>query len=287
MTSSFAKSVLRTLLTGMSALFLASCGGSSGPAPVTISGSLSGLLSGQSITLINNGNLLTVPQNGSFTFTQPVAAGGSYNVNVLEHPADQICSIANGTGAAVNGKVTSVQAVCVTNTYPVVGNVLGLNPGQTVTLLDNGGDPITVAAAGVFAFPTRVASRGSYAVTVGGQSAGPTCSVANNGTGVMTSTYSEPNYVLITCFPYDYYVSGTLQGLASETSVTLTNNGRDPIPLTRNGKFTWPISVGLYGSSYRVEIGAQPFRQVCSLSGGAGTVSGPIPDMMVNCVDDH
>lgn len=286
MTSSFSSPVLRTLLTGISSLFIASCGGSSAPSSFTIGGSVSGLLAGQSITLSKNGNDdLTVSQNGGFTFTQPVAADGSYDVLIKAHPLGQMCSIVNGAGARVKGNVSSVQLVCVTNTYHVVGNVWGLNPGQTVTLLNNGGDSITVAAEGVFAFPTRVATGGSYAVTVGGQSVGPTCSVANNsGTGVIA--YGEA-LVQIRCVPEYYFVGGTLQGLAIQRSVTLTNNDGDPITLTRNGKFSFLRAAGYYGSSYRVAIDTQPFLQVCSVSGGTGTASGPIPEVTVNCIDDH
>src|ERR1700678_190245 len=69
----------------------------------TIGGTVTGL-TGPGLILqddlgINNTDLLPVNANGSFTFVDPVASGGTYNVTVLAQPADRNCAVANGSGA--------------------------------------------------------------------------------------------------------------------------------------------------------------------------------------------
>jgi 6-phosphogluconolactonase (cycloisomerase 2 family) len=99
-------------------LSLAACGGGgggSGPGPTTytIGGTLSGLLAGQQITLIDNGNdPLTLKANGSFTFAKRVAPKGSYAVTIGTQPTLQTCSISKGSGSGVTANVTSVAVSC-------------------------------------------------------------------------------------------------------------------------------------------------------------------------------
>jgi hypothetical protein len=69
---------------------LSACGGggSSGSAPSTysIGGKLSGLGSGASVVLQDNGgNSTTVSANGSFRFSTQVADGAAYAVTILTH----------------------------------------------------------------------------------------------------------------------------------------------------------------------------------------------------------
>jgi hypothetical protein len=62
---------------------------------------------------------------------------------------------------------------------------LGLGGRQQVTLYNNGADPTNVTANGLFTFSTPVVYGGTYAVTVGTQPAGRTCTVGNgSGSGV-------------------------------------------------------------------------------------------------------
>jgi uncharacterized delta-60 repeat protein len=57
-----------------------------------------------------------------------------------------------------------------------------LGIGKQVTLLNNAGSPTIFKSNGTFNLNTNVAQNGSYAVTIGAQPNGQTCSV-NNGTG--------------------------------------------------------------------------------------------------------
>jgi hypothetical protein len=65
---------------------------------VTLSGTVSGLAPGTSVTLSNGQILLPVATNGAFSFPGIVTAGASYNVTVAIQPAGETCTISNGSG---------------------------------------------------------------------------------------------------------------------------------------------------------------------------------------------
>lgn len=125
------------------ALMLGACGGGGGggsatapatppppPATYTIGGSVSGLASGASVVLQNNGGgNLTVGSNGPFTFASSVTSGGAYAVTVLTQPAAQNCTVANGSGTA-NANVTNVAVTCV-NTDAVAPTIASRRPLAT------------------------------------------------------------------------------------------------------------------------------------------------------------
>jgi serine/threonine-protein kinase len=74
-----------------STLFLAACGSSGGTTPPptsgTVGGTVTGLASGASLVLRNNGgNDLAISADGSFMFTMPMASGGAYAVTVFHQP---------------------------------------------------------------------------------------------------------------------------------------------------------------------------------------------------------
>lgn len=92
------------------------------PTPVAsyaIGGEVSGLASGKSLVLRNNGaDDLTQAKNGAFEFKTKIAAGGAYNVVVQTAPSGQSCTVTNGVGKAA-GTVSNVKVVCAD--VPVVG----------------------------------------------------------------------------------------------------------------------------------------------------------------------
>lgn len=84
------------------------------PAPTTftIGGTVTGLASNASLTLLNNGvDTLTVQTNGGFAFATPVT---NYNVTVGTQPSGQTCSVSNRNGTATSN-VTNVSVTCTTN----------------------------------------------------------------------------------------------------------------------------------------------------------------------------
>jgi hypothetical protein len=123
-----------------------------------ISGTLTGLLSGRSIILQDNGaGSTTVSGNGEFVFATSVASGSNYSVTVFTQPAGQTCSVSNGSGTVAGSAVSTVGIACSDNTYNVGVAVSGILRSGLV-LQDNGGDNLAVSANGSFNFATPVLS---------------------------------------------------------------------------------------------------------------------------------
>ncbi len=246
----------------------------------TIGGAVTGLASGQQVTLNNNASdPLTVNADGTFTFPAAVAFNGSYAVTVGTQPTGQMCTVSNGSGAGVVAGITNVAVTCSTNTYAIGGAITGLIAGQQVTLNNNAGDPLTVNADGSFNFPTAVTFNGSYAVTVGTQPVNQTCTVTNgSGSGVVANIAN----VAVTCSANTYTVSGTVSGLLSGRQVTLNNNAADPTTVAANGGFAFSTPVAFNGT-YTVTVGTQPTNQTCTASNLSGTVTGPVTNVVVTC----
>jgi uncharacterized repeat protein (TIGR03803 family) len=195
--ASLSHAVLAFLLSALGA-----CGGGGGSgggtgSSYTIGGDLTGLASGQQITLHNGVEALALTTNGVFTFAAKVVNGGNYNVTVAAQPVGQTCVISNATGTGVNANVSNVSVACTYQTFTLGGNLTGLPSGQQVTLQNNGADPVTLAANEAFTFPSTSHYFDTYSVTVSAQP-GPSnefCSVSN-GSGTISGTVTN---IQITC----------------------------------------------------------------------------------------
>ncbi|HEY2511421.1 MAG TPA: hypothetical protein VGI39_11220, partial [Polyangiaceae bacterium] len=199
----------------------------------------------------------------------------------------------------VDGGITvfpGVDAGAETSTpaYPLGGQVVGL-AGTGLTLADNAGDPLTIAADGPFVFPTLYPDGTGFTVSVTAQPSGPvqTCSVAG---GQGTVQGGPITGVVVTCATDAYPVGGQVVGLASaldagaaSSGLVLTNpladGGKEELPVAQNGSFAFPTQVPS-GGAYDIEIASQPVfpAQTCTVSGGTGTVvSGAVTSAVVNC----
>src|SRR2546426_619090 len=120
---------------------LASCGcGSSGPSAFPVGGMVSGLATGATVTLSDNGaDSLTINANGAFTFGVPLRSGNTYSVAVTTQPSTQVCTVASGSGTVASQQVTSIKVSCV-GPFLVGGSVSGLNSGLQAGLTNNGAD---------------------------------------------------------------------------------------------------------------------------------------------------
>jgi hypothetical protein len=245
----------------------------------TIGGTLSGLNSGASVTLLDNGkNALKLTANGTFTFTTPVATGKPYKVTVSVQPTGQLCTVTGGTGAVGSANVTSVVVSCKT-IYTIGGTLSGLNTGASVTLLDNGSNALKLTANGTFTFTTPVASGKTYKVTVSIQPTGQLCTVTG-GTGTVGT--ANVTSVVVSC-KTTYTIGGTLSGLNTGASVTLLDNGTNALKLTANGAFTFTTPVAS-GKTYKVTVSVQPTGQICTVTGGTGTVgTANVTSVIVSC----
>jgi hypothetical protein len=179
----------RGLLALSAALSLAACGGGN----ASISGTLSGLLTGNTLVLTNNStDTLTLSANGSFSFPTLVTASSTYNVSVSTQPSGQTCTVANGSGTvdSFGTSVTGITVVCSTSTSSAVNvTVSGLNAGLGFTMYLNGNsgnNPLSVAANGSYAFSGLLAVGATYTVTVATEPSGQTCT-ASNGSGVIVA----------------------------------------------------------------------------------------------------
>ena len=149
-------------------------------------------LSGSATPLVlqnNGGNDLSIPADGSFTFSTKLAPNEVYNVSVLTQPTTpaKTCSISGGAGTVVSGDISSITVNCSVNTHTVSVNVAD-QAGTGLKLQNNGGDNLNVNSNGTVAFATALADGAAYAVTVTTQPSGPaqTCSVAS-GAGTMAA----------------------------------------------------------------------------------------------------
>jgi uncharacterized repeat protein (TIGR03803 family) len=141
-------------------------------------------------------NNITVSANGSFSFSTPLLNGATYAVSVLTQPAGQTCAVTSGSGAISGASVTSVLVACTVNSYTISGTASGLHAAAPITLLNNGGDTLTVKANGPFTFAAPVLYNGNYAVSVAKQPPAEMCTVlASAGTGVV----SNVSNVGVTC----------------------------------------------------------------------------------------
>jgi len=177
----------RMLCALSAAVALCACGGSD-HGPYTVSGSLSGLATGASVVLVNNGaNSTTVSANGNFTFSATVPAGMSYSVTVATQPAGQACAVSQGSGSSTGAAISNVMVSCTALPYKVGVTVAGLTDVTGLVLQNNGGDNLTVDRSGTSSFSIPVGSKAGYAVSILSQPAGHTCSVLN-GSGAVTNT---------------------------------------------------------------------------------------------------
>jgi len=243
-----------------------------------ISGSVAGLLAGESLVLQNNGaNSTTVSGDGSFNFSAPVTSGSNYAVTILTQPAGQNCAVNNGSGRVGGNAVTNVSIACSDNTYNVGAIVSGVIRTGLV-LQDNGADNLSVASDGSFNFNTPVASGSNYAVTILTQPAGESCLVTS-GSGTVTNANIS---VAVTCTPNTYSIGGSVSGLSG--SLVLLDNGIDNLTVSASGTFTFatPISSD---ASYAVTVLTQPAGQNCSIANGAGTVvAANVTSIVLTCL---
>ena len=164
----------------------------------------------------------------------------------------------------------------------VGGTVKGLTTDSVLVLKNEGNYTSRITADGPFSF--KVASNGIYSITIGTQPNPVNCTLVN-GSGKMTGD-TPLNNIAVTCVP-NVPVSGTLNGLVSGTSVSLSDNTVFQSTLTANGTFILPTYV-VNGSTYAVTVSSQPAAQFCSVINGSGTADNTnltaASNVAVNCV---
>ena len=202
-----------------------------------LGGQISGLTA-SGLQLANGSDVLTLTANAtSFTMSNPVPFGGSYNIVVQAQPAGLQCSVGSGSGTMPAAAVANVSVSCVSSnaTTMLSGSVSGLASAPGLMLTD-GIDAVMVApAAGSYAMPTLLAAGSPYAVSIVSNPVGRLCSVAN-GTGIVgTANITNAN---VTCQANSNPVTGVVTGLVG-TGLVLGLNGTERLPIKGNGPFAF------------------------------------------------
>jgi uncharacterized repeat protein (TIGR03803 family) len=83
------------------------------PTVYTVSGTVTGLATGVSVVLMNNGvDSVTVSRNSQFTFPISLASGSDFLVTIGTQPLYQTCSVENASGTVVGAGVTNIVVRC-------------------------------------------------------------------------------------------------------------------------------------------------------------------------------
>lgn len=149
----------------------------------------------------------------------------------------------------------------------VGGTLSGLGTGLGVTLLNNGGDALTLGRNGRFAFADTLAAGASYDVTVGTQPVGQSCSVGN-GSGTIDADGSSIDSVRVDC-AFSASLRGTVSGLLAGTAVTLVN-GSVRLAVAADGPFAFAETL-VDGTAYDLRVLVQPAGVTCVVRNGSGS----------------
>lgn len=252
-----AKSPWRALLLGLT-LLLSACGGggggstSGGTSGYTVGGTLSGLATGQRITLNNKstGESLTLSASGSFAFATTQATGANYAVTVSAQPTGQSCRVTDGLGVVGSANVTSIAVTC-TSQYTVSAAVSGLSGSQTVKLVDNSVDFQTASTStATITFSQALANGQAYNVAVAAQPAGAVCQVGTNASGVISSANAMVTVSCNTSPSPEFLYAGTTSGAVgvSGYSIDVANGGTGTLAAVNSvsgSSYYYPVAMAV------------------------------------------
>ena len=75
-------------------------------------GTVTGMLPGTALTLVNDGNQLAIAADGPFAVGQTLADGTAYGVSVLVQPAGAFCVVQNGSGSFFAASFQDIVVTC-------------------------------------------------------------------------------------------------------------------------------------------------------------------------------
>jgi hypothetical protein len=105
--------------------------------------------------------------------------------------------------------------------YTIGGSVTGLASGASLVLQDNGGDNLTLGANGSFAFASKIAGGGSYAITVLTQPTNQNCTVTA-GSGTASAAVTT---VAVSCTNTMVSVPNVIGSSQAAATTTITGAG--------------------------------------------------------------
>ena len=227
----------------------------------TIGGSVSGLVTGRSVGLLNNGgDALTVNANGGFSFATALASGASYAVTVGTQPAGQVCTVNNGSGTVASANVTNVAVSCVN----MISGPTSTGTGTGTATLTGGGAACGFNAGSAFVGTPAAPPAG---VTFPHGFFGFTASSCPAANGAVTVTLTYPAAIPPGA---QYYKYGKEAGNTTDHYYT--------IPATISGnQVTFTITDGLLGDNDLAANGTITDPGAIGIAGAAGPAVTPIP----------
>jgi large repetitive protein len=183
----------------------------------------------------------------------------------------------------LNGSVTAdttqtikrIADPAVSHTFPYTGQVILLGSNGTRERITIWGDEIYLPSAGQGQVEIEFdAGTGTFAAPIWvnwstlEQIIIATINEQSGGGTPATATYS---------------IGGALSGLAAGATVSLNDNGTDPLTLSADGRFTFLTELSS-GSAYSVSVQRQPAGQTCTIVDLSGAVNGAnITNIAVTC----
>lgn len=193
------------LLIGFTLVGLTHCNSGSSShnisASIQISAKVSGLDSGQSVTLNMYADRFTsvkssqtITTNTSSAFSTKVDKYDDIVVTVATQPTNQACTVNEAFSKNVS-QDTLFNVICSSTMHMISGTVTGLAADKTFTVAANRDYITTISGNGNFTFDADFADAAKYAVTIATPPQGQYCTLTNNS-GTITSDVTD---VTITC----------------------------------------------------------------------------------------
>lgn len=257
----------------------------------SVSFRVSGLM-GSGLQIENDGDVVDVSTNQTYTFSKKIQSGSPYNVTVKTQPASPIqkCMVSSGSGTILNGNIEGIQIVCGDALYLIYGTVTGLlgNGLQVQNVTGAGTDVINVNSTN-FSLPPIPAGE-TYNFNIISQPTSPsqTCTITSPGVtaGTMAAAHLP---AAINCTTNSYsvnaQVTGILGTLTTGNELKLTLDGSNTINVTADGTFAFPGTY-LSGGTFSIAIdnpGGIITTGVCSLASATITVANGVYNIPVNC----
>ncbi|TGM46168.1 LamG-like jellyroll fold domain-containing protein [Leptospira vanthielii] len=257
----------------------------------SVSFRVSGLM-GSGLQIENNGDVVDVSANQTYTFSRKIQSGSPYQVKVKTQPSSPIqkCIVSSGSGTVISGNVEGIQIVCGDALYLIYGTATGLlgNGLQIQNVTGAGTDVINVNSTN-FSLPP-IPSGETYNFSIISQPTNPsqTCSITTPAvtTGTMAAAHLPATINCTTnSFAVNAQVTGILGTLGVGNELKLTLDGSNTINVTTDGTFAFPGTY-LSGGTFSIAIdnpGGIITTGVCSLASGTITVANGVYTIPVNC----
>lgn len=218
----------------------------------TIGGTVSGLLAGKSVVLLNNGgDNLTVSANGNFTFLGKLVEDNTYAVTVGTQPPGQRCTVTNGSGTVGVANVTSVVVACV---ITEITGPTSTGTGMAKATIDGAGAAcgFVLASSSFVAQPAAEPPDGVTFPHGFFQFTATACPAANGG-ATITVTYPKTVPPSARYYKYGkevgnttdhyYIIPATISG--NQVTFTITDGQLGDNDLAANGTIVDPGAIGL------------------------------------------